>query len=192
MLGFNRRFAPFIKTIKAQLTNQPLAINYRINAGILPPNHWVHHPEIGGGRILGEVCHFIDLVTFISHSKIKSIHSSILSDSSSLNDTLTISIKLENGSVASIAYFSNGNNNISKEHLEVFQSGNVFVIDDFKTLSISSNNKKKVIKSTQDKGHKNELFEFVNALKNGEQMPISFDEIYHSMQNTFKVIENCS
>jgi len=127
-VGFNRRFAPQIISIKRAFSDiAPKSINYRINAGTLPPTHWVQDPEIGGGRIIGEVCHFIDLCTYLAGGKIISVSSNSITDSVALNDTLTINLSYSNGSVASICYFSNGNKNLSKEYLEVFCAGRLLL-----------------------------------------------------------------
>ncbi len=190
MVGFNRRFAPFIQKIKNTFnTNQPLAINYRINAGVIPAEHWVHDATIGGGRILGEVCHFIDLCMFISGSKIISVSANAMDDTQHLNDTLIINLRFENGSIASISYFSNGNKNLEKETLEVFSNGVVAIVNDFQTLQIFGKNKSEQ-KATIDKGHTQEVAAFVDAIKNGKPSPIPFDELYLTTLVTFKVIES--
>ncbi|MEP7171018.1 MAG: bi-domain-containing oxidoreductase, partial [Bacteroidota bacterium] len=137
MVGYNRRFAPHILKLVPKLRekNLPIAINYRINAGIVPHDHWVHDKDIGGGRILGEVCHFIDLAMHISGSPIISLTANSMNDSQHHNDTVNINLAFENGSVANISYFSNGNKNLPKEYLEVFHSGSVTVINDFISMT---------------------------------------------------------
>ncbi|MEO8760644.1 MAG: bi-domain-containing oxidoreductase, partial [Bacteroidia bacterium] len=130
MLGFNRRFSPAVikaKTFFDKL-NIPLSINYRINAGTIAANHWVHDKAIGGGRIVGEVCHFIDLLTFITNSKIKSLTANAMYDAAQVSDTLTVNLQFVNGSIATISYFSNGNKNLDKEYLEIFGGGQVIII----------------------------------------------------------------
>lgn len=196
MLGFNRRFSPFvvdlIKFIGQSDQNEKgraVAINYRINAGNIAADHWVHDPLVGGGRILGEVCHFIDLCTFIASSKVSSLSANVLSTNSSLNDTVIINLSFENGSVANISYFSNGQKDLSKERLEVFSGGTVALIDDFKSITTYG---KKVSekKGKQDKGHFQEVELFLASIKNGQPSPIPFEQIDHSMFVTFKVIES--
>ncbi len=196
MLGFNRRFSPYTEQLKSFVTkttkaagSSAVSINYRINAGIIAADHWVHDPAIGGGRILGEVCHFIDLCTFISESKVTGVTAVAMDSNDKKQDTLTITLLMANGSIASINYFSNGQKDLAKEKIEVFSGGVVAVIDDFK--SITTYGKSVSEKSgKQDKGHQKEVQLFLDSLREGKQSPIAFDEIYHSMLVTFKVLES--
>ncbi|MEO5571348.1 MAG: bi-domain-containing oxidoreductase [Bacteroidia bacterium] len=194
MVGYNRRFAPHILKLVPKLREKklPVAINYRINAGIVPHDHWVHDKDIGGGRILGEVCHFIDLVMHIAGSPIVSLSANSMNDALHHNDTLNINLAFENGSVANISYFSNGNKNLPKEYLEIFYSGNITVIEDFISMNefgkTVSENKLKA----QDKGHSHEVKLFLDAVKTGSPTPIPFNEIYLSSLATFKTIESIS
>ena len=191
MVGFNRRFAPLIQKLKTQLVpNQPLAINYRINSGTIAADHWIHDKAIGGGRIIGEVCHFIDLVSFLSGSKISSISANEMVNANNLRDTLVINLKMQNGSIASISYFSNGSKELSKEYLEVFSNGQSFILNDFKSLTIHGKSTKNINLSNQDKGHKEEVKQFLDAIKKGLSCPISFDETYNAMKSTFKAVES--
>jgi len=192
MVGFNRRFAPFIMKLKSMLkeTNQPVAINYRINAGIVPTEHWIHDKQNGGGRIVGEVCHFIDLVSHIAGSKIVSVSANAMEDVNNLNDTLTINLSFENKSIASISYFSNGSKQLSKEYLEVFYLQQVIVIDDFKSMTIYGKSTQKHKLMNQDKGQTVQLKAFLDSITSGKITPIAFEEIYHSTLATFKVIES--
>jgi predicted dehydrogenase/threonine dehydrogenase-like Zn-dependent dehydrogenase len=191
MVGFNRRFSPHILKVKSLfLPEQPKAMNFRINAGALPKDHWVHDPEVGGGRIIGEVCHFIDLAMYIAGSKITSVYAETLKEPGSLMDTLVINLSFENGSIAGISYFSNGNKKVSKEYLEIFCSGQTVIIHDFKTMDIYGKSVSKMKLLTQDKGHKKELSLFFDSIKNGDQSPICFDDIYHSTAVTFSIIES--
>lgn len=191
MVGFNRRFAPQIQQIHQLFSKlkQPVAINYRINAGTLPADHWIHDAAVGGGRMIGEACHFIDLAAYLSGSKIISVSAQAIKDSNHLRDTVSIQLKMENGSIANLSYFSNGNKNMSKEYLEVFGSGVVATLDDFKDLQIFGNAVKKQ-SAKQDKGHKAEVTAFLNAIKQGQAAPIAFEEIYNAMLTTFKVEES--
>lgn len=190
MVGFNRRFAPFIQQMKKAMSDaSPKAINYRINAGIVPPEHWVHDPAVGGGRIIGEACHFIDLCMYLAGAKISSVSARSMNDPHSLTDTVAISLQFANGSIANISYFSNGNKNLPKEYLEVFSGGVVTVMEDFKSLTVFGKTKKES-SGTQDKGHKAEVAAFMHAIKNGNPAPISFDDLYTSTLATLKVLES--
>ncbi len=191
IVGFNRRFAPHIQKIKKLFPeNTAKAINYRINAGTIPADHWIHDQEIGGGRIIGEVCHFVDLCMYITGSKIMSIAANVMSTPQNLMDTLIVNISFANGSIASISYFSNGNNAVNKEYLEVFYANQVAIIDDFKKMSVFSKHQIKMNLSKKNKGHDEEVKKFISSIKEGKESPISFDEIYLSTLATFKIIES--
>lgn len=191
MVGFNRRFAPMIRTIKSRLSaTVPCAIMMRINAGIIPKEHWIHDPETGGGRIIGEVCHFIDLCAFLSGSLITEVSAFAMEDEHGNQDTVSISLRHENGSVSSISYFSNGNKEVGKEYIEVFNGGLVARLDDFRELTLITG--KKVNRSTgvMDKGHRQEIEAFVESIEKGLPCPIPFESIYNSTWATLKCIES--
>jgi predicted dehydrogenase len=190
MVGYNRRFSPFIQKIKSVFTNnQPKTITIRINAGMIPSGHWVNDPETGGGRIVGEACHFIDLAMCLAGSAIQSVYAAGFSESTGLIDTASIILTFNNGSVASINYLANGNKNLPKEYIEVFCNGAVAILEDFRKLTILGR-KKTVIKGKQDKGHKEELMQFIRAIKEGKPCPIPFEELHQSTLATFKVLES--
>jgi predicted dehydrogenase/threonine dehydrogenase-like Zn-dependent dehydrogenase len=191
MVGFNRRFAPLISNIKNAINPEyPVAINYRINAGNVPSDHWTQDPKVGGGRIIGEVCHFIDLCRYITGSPILTVAATTMKSAATTDDTLNIQLQFANGSVANISYFANGSKEMAKENLEVFSAGNSYVLDDFKSLTIYSKNKKVINNPNQDKGHKAEIDAFLNSIKSGTIPPISFGELYESMLATFKTIDS--
>lgn len=191
MVGYNRRFAPLTLQLKKQLNSTlPVSVIYRINAGIVPKEHWIHDPKTGGGRIIGEVCHFIDYCSFIAGSKINAISAYAMKDPSGLSDTITISMKMENGSIASIAYFSNGNKDLPKEYIEVFNGGLVGIIEDFKELRLMGPKGTRKEKGVMDKGHKAEVDAFIRSVNDGTPCPIPFDEIYNTTDYTFKAIES--
>lgn len=192
MVGFNRRFAPMIRKIREQFREgAPVAINYRINAGIVPADHWIHDPSIGGGRIIGEVCHFIDLCMHLARSPLSELSAHRMDDGGGLMDTVVISIAFRNGSTASLSYFSNGNKLVSKEYLEVFGSGMTAILDDFKTLTIYGKSASKT-SGNQDKGHQSEIAEFLQAIQNGQPSPIPAEELFLSTLATFKVLESAA
>ncbi len=191
MVGYNRRFAPLTLQLKKQLNSTlPVSVIYRINAGIVPKEHWIHDPKTGGGRIIGEVCHFIDYCSFIAGSKINAISAYAMKDPLGLSDTITISMKMENGSIASIAYFSNGNKDLPKEYIEVFNGGLVGIIEDFKELRLLGPKGTRKEKGVMDKGHKAEVDAFIRSVNEGTPCPIPFDEIYNTTDYTFKAIES--
>ena len=188
MVGFNRRFAPAVQDLKKLFSpEQSKSIVIRVNSGIMPIDHWVNDPEIGGGRIIGEGCHFIDLAMFLADSPIVSVSADAMQDAYHLNNTVVINLKMENGSIASINYFANGNKAVPKEQIEVFSGGTIAQIDDFKTLKIFGNKSKKHKYSGQDKGHAKGVQTFLKSIKEGQPCPIPFEESYLSMLATFKV-----
>jgi len=191
MVGFNRRFAPLLQILRDRLpASAPRSILYRINAGIVPPDHWVHDPETGGGRILGEGCHFIDLAAYLAGSPITCVYAEPMRALPQLDDTVIIHLSFYNGSIASICYFSNGNKNAPKEELEVFSGGIVAHLDDFQRLAVISDSGKKVFKGNGDKGHAAEVRAFLQSIRDGSPAPISFGDIYNTMKATFKAIES--
>ena len=188
MVGFNRRFAPLLQTIKSKTSSDsPVSIHYRINAGAVASDHWTQNPKIGGGRIIGEVCHFIDLCAYIAGSKVKYVSGFSMLTAGHTEDTVTINLIMENGSIANICYYANGSKEVAKERIEVYNGGNTYILDDFKLLTMFGKSNKK-IELKQDKGHQQELIEFINSVKDGKSNPIAFDEIYNSMLSTFKAI----
>lgn len=188
MVGFNRRFSPAVKDLKKLfLKEQAKSIVIRINSGIMPVDHWVNDPEIGGGRIIGEACHFIDLAMFLADSPIVSVSADSMNDPNHLNNTVVINLKMQNGSVASICYFSNGNKDVPKEYIEVFCGGTIAQIDDFKSLKVYGKNSKVIKFKRQDKGHAAGVQTFLKSIKEGNACPIPFHESYLSMLSTFKV-----
>ncbi len=188
MVGFNRRFAPPVVEVKNLFVQeQPKSIVIRINSGIMPPDHWVNDPEIGGGRMVGEGCHFIDLAMFLAGSPIISVSADCMKDANALNNTVVINLKMKNGSVASINYFANGNKAVPKESIEVFCGGTVAHIHDFRELTVYGNKSKRIKYKGQNKGHATEVQSFLKAIKEGAPCPIPFEESFLSMLATFKV-----
>jgi polar amino acid transport system substrate-binding protein len=191
MVGFNRRFSPAVIKIKKMFNDfVAKSINIRINSGSMPPDHWVNDPLIGGGRIIGECCHFIDLAMYLAGSPITAVYATSMNDSQHLNNTATITLDFENGSIASVNYFSNGSKSLSKEMIEVFCGGTVAVIDDFKILTIYGSSSKSLKFKGQDKGHQNEIVSFISSILNGTEQPISFDDCYMSSLATIKAIQS--
>lgn len=195
LVGFNRRFAPMIERMKSFLNSisEPLAIHYRINAGHLPPDHWVNDREQGGGRILGEVCHFVDLLTFLAGSRIIEVEGSGVGSSPRYSgDNVLISLRFANGSRGTISYLANGDRAFSKERLEIFGGGSAAVLDDFRCLELFRNGRKETIRSRwrQDKGHRLEWDAFVRFLKQGGEPPIPFNDIVSSTLATLRIDES--
>ena len=192
MVGYNRRFAPMTARIKTFLApvSEPLALHYRVNAGHLPPDHWVNDREQGGGRILGEVCHFIDLLMFLAASPIVEVEGRALRNSRRYSgDNVVISIRFANGSEGTIGYLANGDRAFSKERLEVFGGGAVALLEDFRHLELIWDGKKETVHSRwrQDKGHRGEWAAFAESVKQGKGAAISFEDLVCSTLATLRV-----
>lgn len=190
MVGFNRRFAPFAVRLKNFLrdVHEPLALHYRVNAGFLPADHWLNDPLQGGGRILGEVCHFVDFLCFLTNSSPVEVETRSLPNPAQYsNDNVVCSLRFADGSQGTITYLSNGDKSYSKERLEVFGGGSVAVLEDFRRLELVRAGKKRVFRSLlrQDKGHRGEWEAFATAIQTGAEAPIPFREIVSTMLATF-------
>lgn len=190
MVGFNRRFSPLSQELKKLTGDAPLSLIYRVNAGAIPPESWIQDPKTGGGRIIGEVCHFIDYAVFMARSLPVRVFASRLSDPFGHNDTVSINIEFANGSVATVHYFANGNKSLSKERIEVYQAGACAVIDDFRRLEYYGRRTINKKLSAQDKGQKSMVQAVFNSLKNGTVAPVSPPEIFAVHRATFAVLES--
>jgi len=170
LVGYNRRFAPLMKEIKKFFSDikDPLIVNYRVNAGFLPKSHWTQDTVEGGGRIIGEVCHFIDIVQFLTGSNPDSVFAQSISSSNDNiinNDNINIILKMENGSMGIITYLANGDKSVAKERLEVTGGNQYAILDNFENVHLFKNERKISIKGKGiDKGHKNEIKEFIQSI----------------------------
>ena len=192
MVGYNRRFSPLGVKLRNVMGSGPMAICYRVNAGTILADSWIQDPVTGGGRIVGEVCHFIDFLTFVNGSLPVTVHANAMADPQNLNDVVGISLKFANGSIGSILYYANGDKGLAKERVEIFANGITAVLDDFKRLTIHADGRKKEEKLiSQDKGQKEEVRQFVNTVLNGcASSPIPLEEIYSTSRTTFKILES--
>jgi predicted dehydrogenase/threonine dehydrogenase-like Zn-dependent dehydrogenase len=196
MVGFNRRFAPMAVQMKKFLAqiDEPLAIHYRVNAGFIPSDHWVNDPEQGGGRILGEVCHFVDFLCFLSGTCPAEVQAQIVGNPGQYSmDNVVASLKFANGSVGTISYLASGDKSASKERVEVFGGGSIAILEDFRRLELVRNGRKRVTRArwTQDKGHKAEMRAFVDAVRGGMRTPIPFEQIVGSTLATLRLQNSC-
>ncbi len=191
MVGYNRRFSFLSKRIKEEMAGSSSAMICRVNAGAVSKDSWIQDDLLGGGRIMGEVCHFVDLLTFFAGSMPVLVYASAMKDADNLNDTITINLNYENGSVGTICYFANGDKSVPKERLEIYSAGSVGVIEDFRSMTIHKNGKQKGKKLlAQDKGQKTEMGIFFDAVTTGRKSPISFEEICSTSLVTFKILES--
>ena len=194
MVGFNRRFAPLARKLYEfiQPRQDPLAVTYRINAGSLPLTHWVHDPIQGGGRLIGEVCHFVDFMTFLVGAPPVSVHAQGLPDDSRYQeDNLVMIFTFADGSLGTVSYLANGDKAYPKERLEVFTAGKIGVLDDFRTLELVYQGRRKAISSRlrQDKGHRHEWETYSAAIIAGGPPPIPNEHLFGVTEATFAALE---
>ncbi len=196
MIGFNRRFSPHAKKIKELLSGrgEPLAMNFTCNAGIIPPNVWVHDPEIGGGRIIGEACHFIDLLSYIAGSPILSVSAVQMGHGVAIKeDKMSIVLSFEDGSIGTVNYFGNGNKRYPKEFLEIFSDGRVLKLDNFRKLyGYGFKGFKKFKTRTMDKGHQTQFNSFVDKVCEGGDPLITMDEMVNVTLASFAAVTSAN
>lgn len=188
MVGFNRRFAPHVVKMKELLktVNKPKSMIMTVNAGKTAADHWTQDPEVGGGRILGEVCHFIDLLRFLADSEI--MDSEIVRLPDEAGDALSITLSFGDGSIGVIHYFDNGDKSFPKERLELFCGGKILQIDNFRVMrGYGWRNFDKMKLWRQDKGHGTEVRVFLEAIAAGASCPIPFEEVVDVMTTTIKL-----
>jgi predicted dehydrogenase/threonine dehydrogenase-like Zn-dependent dehydrogenase len=191
MIGFNRRFSPLTQKIKKVIGSGPMSMIYRINAGSIPSDNWLQDIEIGGGRILGEACHFIDYLTYLNGSLPTKVSAQVLADPENLNDTVNIMLQFENGSTGVVCYYANGAKSLAKEYVEVFASGTTAILNDFKELRIYGKGKPSKTKLVnQNKGQKEMVEGFINGIITNGNAPIPFSEIVAVTKASFKVLES--
>ena len=190
-VGFNRRFSPHSLKVKSLLNDNPISVIATMNAGSIPSNVWIHDMNIGGGRIIGEACHFIDLITFFTGSKVISVCMNAIGINPSENiDTASILLKYENGSTGVINYFANGSREYPKERIEVYSQERTAIIDNFRvTTGFGFKNFKK-LKTSLDKGHKNQFHLLIDQVKNGGSALIPIEEIINTTRASFASIES--
>lgn len=192
MVGFNRRFSMLARAAREFFASRqtPLSINYRVNAGRFSPNHWVQDPT-EGGRIIGEVCHFVDFTHFLTGSLTTRVFAeSIASQSSEVTDedSVFITLRLADGSNASIAYLAEGDKSLAKERIEIFGGGRSFVIDDFRSATAYENGREKTTKlREQDKGQREEVRTVMSVVLEGKPAPITLEDLATTTRATFRI-----
>ncbi len=196
MVGFNRRFAPHAVQLKRFLADAqgPLVMHYRVNAGYLPRTHWTQDPRVGGGRVIGEVCHFVDFLQFLSGvDPVKIYAEPIIPRGTSLpdDDSLAVTLKFSDGSVGVITYVANGDSSMPKERFEVSTTGRSAVLENFQFLTLHQQGKRRTFKLTAiDKGHRQEVAAFLNAVREGGPSPIAFESLMTTSRVSFRILES--
>jgi len=196
MVGFNRRFAPMAAQLKQFLNeiHEPLAIHYRINAGYIPADHWVNDPEEGGGRILGEVCHFVDFLCFLAGTAPVSVHGHVVGNPGPYSmDNIVATLKFPYGTLGTISYLANGDKSASKERIEIFGGASVAILEDFRHLELVRRGRRQITRARagQDKGHKAEMRAFVESALGHAPPPIRFEQIAGSTLATLRLQNSC-
>jgi predicted dehydrogenase len=191
MVGFNRRFSPYMEKIRNVFSERktPLILSYRVCAGFVPKDSWVQDPA-QGGRIIGEVCHFVDVLRFLVGSPIVKVQATSSSNpdiSQTDRDTVSITLMFEDGSLGNIIYYTTGNRNYPKEKLDAAADGISVELNDYRELNIYQKNKTQKQKSKQQKGHSEEILHFINAISTHCNAPIPFKEIVDTTAVTFAV-----
>lgn len=190
MVGFNRRFAPATLFVQERLRRLPGAkvVHIRVNAGALPASSWVHDPEAGGGRLVGEGCHFVDLAMHLVGARVSEVHAVAMGGpdpAAALGDNVVVTLRFDDGSIASILYTAKGNAAAGKERVEVFAAGATAIIDDFRSAEFHGATVERW-KGRQDKGHVEQLRRFLNAVREGTTSPIPLQELADSSRVTLR------
>jgi predicted dehydrogenase/threonine dehydrogenase-like Zn-dependent dehydrogenase len=192
-VGFNRRFSPFVQKAKKLIggSSMPVNIIATMNAGFIPPDVWVQNMQVGGGRIIGEACHYIDMMIYLTGSLVKEVIMSALGTAPSDNtDNAIITLKFENGSQGVINYFSNGSKSYSKERVEIFSQGKTLIIDNFRKLVGYGFKDFSSCSSSIDKGHKKQFEQLLKSVKTGEQPVIPFNELVNTTRTSFAALRS--
>jgi predicted dehydrogenase len=192
-VGFNRRFSPLAQTLSSFLLhrNEPFHAHYRVNAGYIPLNHWTQDPAIGGGRIIGEACHFIDLITYLVGAPPISVNAHALPNNDKYSeDNVSMTFTFPDGSIGIVDYLANGDKSLPKERLEVFCAGMVAVLDDYVSLTVTKDGNKNVQSMVQDKGWRNEMSAFAKAIKEGGEPPIPYNHLIDVTRSTFAALDS--
>lgn len=193
LTGFNRRFSPLAQGLSTFFKNrtEPMHMHYRINAGYLPLNHWTQDPEIGGGRIIGEACHFVDFITFLVGETPVSVTAHALPNNGKYReDNVSMTFIFPDGSIGVVDYLANGDKSYPKERVEVFCGGKIAVLDDFVSLQTVEDGKKKETKGTRDKGWANEWKVFTKSIREGGEPPIPYEQLIGVTNSIFAAVDS--
>ena len=193
-VGFNRRFSPLLRrAVEFVRPGKERVVGiYRVSAGALPPDHWTHDLEHGGGRLLGEGCHFVDSLAFLAGAPIADVFASGYGAPSApvqARDNVVVSLTFANGSTGSIVYVADGSGKVGKERVEAFAGPRTAILDDYRTLELAGSTSERVSERTQDKGHNAEIAAFVSAVRSGVP-PVSLDEVANVSLATLAIVES--
>jgi predicted dehydrogenase/threonine dehydrogenase-like Zn-dependent dehydrogenase len=193
MVGFNRRFSSLAQAAKDFFSGGggPLSISYRVSAGRIPRTHWIQDPREGGGRIIGEVCHFVDLMQFLTGAVTTRVYAEAISSPNQEivdDDSIFVTLRFSDGSNGSIAYLAEGDPSVPKERIEVFSGGKTFVLDDFRSATMHERGKQKRHKlRSQDKGQADEMRAVCEVVRQGKLAPIALEDLAATTRATFAI-----
>ena len=194
MVGFNRRFASATARVIEVFGGhaEPLVISYRVNAGYLAPGHWLQDPVLGGGRIVGEACHFVDWMRYVIGAPITSVSASAMDNAGVyVTDNVAAQLRFADGSLGNLVYVANGDSGVPKERVEVFGQRTAAVIDDYRTVTLSVKGRQRIEKlGAQEKGHRREMAAVAEAVRAGKPMPIPAAELFEVTDATFAILES--
>jgi len=193
MTGFNRRFSPHAQSLSSFFfhRNEPMHIHYRVNAGAIPLNHWTQDPNIGGGRIIGEGCHFVDFITYLVGAAPVAVTAHALPNNGKYReDNVSMTFTFPDGSIGVVDYLANGDRSFPKERVEVFCGGRISVLDDFVSLQTIQDGKKKEERGAQNKGWVDEWEAFAKAIREGDEPPIPYEQLIGVTKATFAALES--
>ena len=195
MAGFNRRFSPFARWLKEHFAGagEPLAVHCTVNAGLMPPDHWGHDPEEGGGRIIGEVCHFVDLIQYFTGSVPVRVYAESLSSGGyKPSDNVSVTLKMEDGAIGSITFVAGGDKRFPKERVELFGGGAAGVIENFRAASYTQRGRTRRLRRwlSVDWGHEGEIEEVCAAIHSGKSQPVELREYVYATLATFAAEES--
>jgi predicted dehydrogenase len=196
MVGYNRRFSPLAKLAKNFFDgrNAPLSIVYRVNAGRIPKDHWIQDPVQGGGRIIGEVCHFVDFIEYITGALPVSVFAESVKGNNALSfndDSVLVTLRFADGSNGSIAYLGEGDRALAKERVEIFGAGRSFVIDDFRrAIAYKDGREEQTTLRAQDKGQLDEVRAVCESILKADAAPITLEELAVTSLTTFRILDS--
>jgi len=195
-VGFNRRFSPHAREAKSffEGARAPLSILYRVNAGRVPLTHWTQDPSEGGGRIVGEVCHFVDFMQFVTGSLVERVYAEAVatSDREAVGeDSVFVTLRFADGSNGTVAYLAEGDRALRKERVEIFGGGRTFVIDDYRSANAYRDGREATTRlRAQDKGQRDEVRALFDALRRGGPAPITLAELANNTRSTFRMLDS--
>ncbi|MBE6381555.1 MAG: oxidoreductase [Lentisphaerae bacterium] len=194
MIGFNRRFSPHAKLLKEYFAKRtlPLVMHYRVNAGSIPKDIWLQDPEVGGGRMVGEGCHFIDFMSYVCGAPVEKVQAMCIKTANGAEtpeDSISVNLQFADGSVGTLEYVALGDTTLPKEWCEIHGEGSTATMDNFCKTVCSGKLGKRKLKGKQQKGFAEELAATIIAVKNGAAMPIPFEEILNVTKTTFAILK---